>query len=102
MNEYLRKWNDIISNCSFDNTYKMAWAKSIVELSLMKSYKIDVLNNFYFDFRQIAECCLKYYWNQTIFFNLIQGSNLKKPPEIVSYTKQLIENFYRKNRTSMC
>ena len=34
MHPYIKTWNNIIMNGSFDNTYKMAWAKSIVELSL--------------------------------------------------------------------
>jgi hypothetical protein len=79
-------------NGSFDNTYKMAWAKSIVELALLS--KRDSPHDIYFDFRQIAELYLKYYWNQTIYFDLTQGSNLKKIPEILGYTKRLINKYF--------
>jgi hypothetical protein len=38
----------------------------------------------------------KYYWDQTIFFNLEQGSNLKKRPTIIQIVKNEI-NKYEKN-----
>lgn len=86
MNDFKR----IIRECNYDNTYKMALAKSFVELSL-KEYDADpvVLTS-----REFAYKFLKYYWNQTIFFDLVQGSNLKKPPTIYQYTKILIEQYY--------
>jgi hypothetical protein len=33
MDDYIRAWTEIIAHCNFDNTYKMAWAKSLLELS---------------------------------------------------------------------
>jgi len=33
MNTYIKDWHNLILNCSFDNTYKMAWAKSLIELA---------------------------------------------------------------------
>lgn len=50
-------------------------------------------------FEQIAEKFIKYYWNQTIYFDLVQGSNHKKIPEVMSATKSLIES-YQKARNS--
>lgn len=73
-------------NCSFDNTYKMAWAKAIVELAIQHKERMS--------FEEIAELYLKYYWNQTIYFDLIQGSNLKKIPEVVRCTKNLIAQYF--------
>ena len=35
----------------------------------------------------------KYYWNQTVFFDLRQGSNPVKPPELYSYVKQAIQEY---------
>lgn len=94
MNPYIKTWNNIIINGSFDNTYKMAWAKAIVELSLAhKASNTD--KPVIFDFSQIAELFIKYYWNQTIYFDLIQGSNIKKIPEIISATKALIEAYFK-------
>lgn len=37
----------------------------------------------------------KYYWNQTIFFDLRQGSNPNKPLALIQYVKEEIER-YRK------
>jgi len=34
MTLYLKDFLDVIRHCSVDNTYKMAWARSLVELSL--------------------------------------------------------------------
>jgi hypothetical protein len=75
-------------NCSFDNTYKMAWSKALVELTVNTKDPIEDI--IVFDFYEIAKLCLKYYWNQTIYFNLIQSPNIKKPPGIITFTKELI------------
>ena len=37
----------------------------------------------------------KYYWDQTIFFNLEQGSNLKKKPTIIQIVKNEIEKYIK-------
>ena len=92
---FLDKWLTIIRNGSVDNTYKMSWAKSITEISL----EIDYNNESEYieiTLEQIAKKVLKYYWEQTIYFNLIQGSNPNKPPKIVSLTKELIEKYQEK------
>jgi hypothetical protein len=88
---YLKNFLDVIRHCSVDNTYKMAWARSLVELSLEKP-KTDKIY-----LSDIADKFFKYYWNQTIYFDLIQGSNLSKPPEIVSLVKNEISNYYHIN-----
>lgn len=86
---YLKYFLDVIRHCSVDNTYKMAWARSLVELSL----ESPKTNKIYLS--DIADKFFKYYWNQTIYFDLIQGSNLSKPPEIVSLVKNEISNYYK-------
>ena len=96
MKSYIDKWVQLISNCKFNNTYKMAWAKAIIEYSLEfdgKCQEEDVI----IKFQDLAPFILKYYWNQTIYFNLIQGANLEKEPEIKQYTECLIKNYFYKN-----
>ena len=44
--------------------------------------------------KSIANKFIKYYCNQTIFFNLIQGSNLVETPLILQYAKKLINDYY--------
>ncbi|MED4781012.1 HNH endonuclease [Brevibacillus choshinensis] len=88
--QFLDSWLGIIRKCSFDNTYKMAWAKSLTELSL--EYEPDKHGSEYatFSLEDIAKKIIRYYWEQTLFFDLIQGSNPNKPPEILTQTKKLI------------
>ena len=91
-NSFLYKFKKIIRECNYDNTYKMAMAKSLVEISLGNDKQEGLVKIPLLD---IAEKYLKYYWNQTIFFDLVQGSNLKKQPIILQYTKELIELYYK-------
>jgi len=92
---FLDKWLNIIRNCNVDNTYKMAWAKAITEISLEIDYNNEN-ESIEITFEQIAKKVLKYYWEQTIYFNLIQGSNPNKPPKILSLTKELIDKYQEK------
>ena len=87
MNSTLSNWFDVIKNCSVDNTYKMGWGKSIVE----RCFEDDSDELISFD--RISLKMFKYYWNQTIFFDLQQGSNPLKPPIFVSYVKSKIEEY---------
>ena len=86
INDKYKFFKQIIRECNFENTYKMAWAKALVELSTEielneKIIKIELID--------IAKKIIKYYWNQTIYFNLIQGSNYYKQPTILSIVKKL-------------
>ena len=92
MSSELSLFKRIIKESNYDNTYKMAWARSLVELSCEIQYLED---SNVITLEQIAEKYIKYYWNQTIFFNLTQGSNPNKPPVIVSLVKELIAQYYQ-------
>ena len=90
MNKYISQFLEVIRNCSTENTYKMAWAKSIVEICFLdKNVKKITLHT-------IAINMFKYYWNQTIYFDLVQGSNLEKPPAFISIVKKEIEKYFLK------
>jgi len=89
MNKILSDWFYVIKNCSVDNTYKMGWGKSIVECCL-EDESIDTIH-----FDDISKKMFKYYWNQTIFFDLQQGSNPIKPPVFISYVKSKIEDYQK-------
>ncbi|MDR4948126.1 hypothetical protein [Neobacillus cucumis] len=97
MDIYIKQWNDLILNCSFDNTYKMAWSKALVELTVNTNEPLEDI--VIFDINDIAKLCLKYYWNQTNYFDLIQSPNIKKPPGIITYTKDLITLFFNKKQS---
>jgi hypothetical protein len=87
MNPTLSDWFEVIKNCSIENTYKMGWGKSIVECC----FEDDSEELIHFD--RISMKMFKYYWNQTIFFDLQQGSNPNKPPKFISYVKSKIEEY---------
>ena len=91
MSRQFDEFKQIIREFSYDNTYKVAWAKALVELSSELPIIGDEVE---ISLEQIARKYLKYYWNQPIFFDLIQGSNLQKSPEVVTATKALIEAYY--------
>lgn len=96
MDERLNKFKQIIREGVCTNTYKMALAKALVELSSTVNYEVDPVT---IPVSYTAWKFLKYYWNQTIFFDLVQGSDLKKPPEIYQYTKELIEKYFEATGT---
>lgn len=85
---FLYDFVDVIKNCSYSNTYKMAWAKSLLEIALEDEWHTH--HPITISLETMAENILKYYWNHTYFFNLIQGSNPNKPPEIISIARKLI------------
>lgn len=90
MNSILSDWFYVIKNCSVDNTYKMGWGKSIIECCFEDE------SNQLISFNRIAKKMFKYYWNQTIFFDLQQGSNPNKPPVFISYVKSKINEYQEK------
>ena len=49
------------------NTYKMSWARAITEF-LITNTETEIIR-----LEQLAPLVFKYYWNQTIFFDLKQG-----------------------------
>ena len=65
----------------------MGWSKSIIECC------IDNPNQKEISFRSISDKMFKYYWNQTIFFDLQQSPNPLKPPVFISYVKSKIEEY---------
>ena len=96
-NSFYSIFKRIIRECSYDNTYKMAWAKSLVEIALENKSESKMIE---IKLKQIAEKFIKYYWNQTIFFDLIQGSNLVKTPVILQNVKELIKEYYKKTNSN--
>jgi hypothetical protein len=89
--DFIDKWFYIIRNCSFDNTYKMAWAKAITEISLEVEYSSNPKDFIEITLKGISEKVIRYYWEQTIFFDLQQSSNPNKPPVVVSLVKEIIK-----------
>ena len=70
-----------------ENTYKMSWIRSIIE------HCVKHPNQKQIPFNNLSPLILKYYWSQTIFFNLEQGSNPYKKPGIYQIVLKEIENY---------
>ena len=86
MDNYIKSLTDLILRGSMENTYKMAWGRALVEIC-----QKDPGPAIHFD--QLSELIFKYYWNQTFFFDLRQGPNLKKPPKICQIVKESIDQY---------
>ena len=91
MNNYIEDLTTIISDCSMENTYKMSWSRALVEHACNYPHKKEI------HFDRISELMFKYYWDQTIFFNLEQGPNHNKRPVIYQIILNEIELFRKQN-----
>ena len=64
MNQYIKDLVETIHNSDMTTTYKMSWCRSLVERSVKNpSEKVIYL-------KDLSPMIFKYYWNQSIFFNL--------------------------------
>lgn len=91
MNNNYESFREIIKNCDYDNTYKMAWGKSLIEMSLELDLSKDKI---IIRLEDIAEKYIKYYWNQIIFFDLKQATNSNMIPTIIVIIKELVDKYY--------
>jgi hypothetical protein len=97
---YINDWFTIIENMHNDNTYKLAWGNSIVQCCQSRK-AVDLNGTITIAFEEIALNVLRYYWNQTFFFNLKQGSNINKPPVILQLTQKAIEKYCDMSRSNI-
>ena len=98
--EYIHDWITIIEQMQNDNTYKLAWGRAIVECNA-KGKVIELSDKVAIQLSDIAECMLKYYWNQMFFFNLKQAPYARKIPKICVYTEDLINHYKEKESTNL-
>lgn len=99
MEPYIEKWFNIIQGMSNDNTYKLAWGRSIIEfVSINEASELNQLIEI--SFQDIAKNILKYYWNQIFFFDLLQSANKQKLPVIYQAVKELI-NYYIQHNSNL-
>lgn len=80
----------LIRHGSNVNSYKICWAKAIVALCQedpgAKSISLD----------SISKKMFQYYWNQTIYFDLLQGNNPNKRAVFLSEVRKYIDLYYTK------
>ena len=87
MEDYIKDLTTVIRDCSMENTYKMSWVRSLVEWSVKNPNKKQIY------FNDLSPMIFKYYWNQTIFFNLNQSPNPIKLPEIIQVVNKQISQY---------
>lgn len=93
MEPYITQLCEIIRNTDMNNTYKMVWIRSIVETCVLNPEKETI------HFDDLSPKIFGYYWNQSIFFNLEQGRNPNKRPEIHQMVLEQV-NRYREEQGS--
>lgn len=99
MEPIVNKWFSIIENMSNSNTYKLAWGRGILEICQFQEYDL-IDDKISISFEQIAKKMLKYYWNQTYYFNLLQGP-LNSEPVFLKLVKELIQEYQEKTNSSL-
>jgi len=91
MSRQFEEFKRIICEFNFDNTYKVAWAKALIELSSELPIAEEQTR---ITISQIAQKYMQYYWDLLICNDLPQSSNSQKPPEVVTTIKNLIKVYY--------
>lgn len=76
----------IVRECNYNNTYKMAWAKALVEIASQRNPENNVIS-----LEEISEKFIKYYWNQNTNHDIMQG---QRNPKIVSIVKDIMGKYY--------
>ena len=96
---YINDWLVIIEKMNNDNTYKLAWGRALLEcISFDKCYEENG-QRVYIKFEDVAECMIKYYWNQMFFFNLKQSP--AKVPVVCQETQKLIDEYKEKTGSNI-
>ena len=91
MNDYIKELTMLIRDGDMQNTYKMAWARAIVESCVLDESQSVI------HFDTLSEKIFGYYWNQSIFFQLEQSPEPHKRPEIHQIVLEEIERYRLSN-----
>ena len=70
----------------------MAWLRAITEYLVLNPSEKTI------SLEPLSTLIFKYYWNQTIFFQLKQGNNPNAEPTILNIVKNEIERFQTANQ----
>ncbi|MBE1287933.1 MAG: HNH endonuclease [Alteromonadaceae bacterium] len=91
MNDYIKELTMLIRDGDMQNTYKMAWARAIVETCVLDESQSVI------HFDTLSEKIFGYYWNQSIFFQLEQSPNPHNRPEIHQIVLEEINQYQLNN-----
>lgn len=100
MDFYIQEWVEVIEGGKNTNTYKPAFAKALLECISANRYFFINPDTAMVDFLDIAECMIRYYWNQLFFFKLRQQPG-DKVPVVYQCVNALIEKYKELRQTSI-
>ncbi|MFZ5597357.1 MAG: HNH endonuclease [Bacillota bacterium] len=83
-----------IRNCSPRHTYDIAWMRAMLDI-LEKDEASPGKGGIMIDLHLTAARMISYYWDQTAFFELVQGPNPARQPDLIARTGELIKSYYR-------
>ena len=92
MEPYIQDWLDILGEMNNTNTYKLAFGLGILECASSSRYEEDMFGMVKISLVDIADCMIRYYWNQCFFFKLKQQPG-NKVPLIYQYVDELIQRY---------
>lgn len=95
MNDSYELFKKIIHECNYSNTYKMAWAKGIVECLVEKKYTEynDMWNTIKIE--DIVKKMIGFYWDYSMFNPNSQSRKNNREPIIIQNVNLLISEFQR-------
>jgi len=116
--EFLSRWLDIIKkssavlvykqdfvsrllvavrNCATRHTYDPAWARALVK-AVEEAKTGPGQTEIKVDLKDTATRMIQFYWDQTVFFGLVQGANPCRQPELIRRVQELVNQFYGHRR----
>ena len=92
MEPYIQDWLDILGQMVNTNTYKLAFGLGVLECAATGKYQESDLDMVDVSLQDIAECMIRYYWNQCFFFKLKQQPG-NKVPVVYQQVQDLINRY---------
>ncbi len=86
-----------IRNSATRHTYDPAWARALVA-EVEGAEEVPGRGETEIELRSTAASMIKYYWDQTVFFGLIQGSNPCRQPDLIRRVRDLAGDYYKNRR----
>jgi hypothetical protein len=88
---YIQDFITVIQRIENDTTYKLAWARALLECIENEEYEIQGEQYVVFHYESVQKV-LKYYWNQIAFFKLSQGPSSILDTRIEEIEQDFIDN----------
>jgi 5-methylcytosine-specific restriction endonuclease McrA len=95
--DFIKRLLEAVKNCATRHTYDLAWTRALVELAGEKRTSPDV-GEIEIDLMSAAARMIKYYWDQTVFFSLLQGPNPGRQPDLIGRVLELAGDYYINHR----